>query len=33
MARIPLVWPTTLERPTRAKAVYLDLNRFINLAK
>lgn len=33
VARIPLVWPTTLVRPTRAKAVYLDLNHFINLAK
>ncbi|MCD4524713.1 hypothetical protein [Nocardioides sp. cx-173] len=33
VARIPLVWPTTLVRPTRAKVVYLDLNHFINLAK
>ena len=33
VARIPLVWPITLVRPTRAKAVYLDLNHFINLAK
>jgi hypothetical protein len=33
VASVPLVWPTTLVRPARAKAVYLDLNHFINLAK
>ncbi|WP_158648113.1 hypothetical protein [Nocardioides houyundeii] len=33
IADLPLIWPTTLERPHRAKIAYLDLNHFINLAK